>query len=259
MFPAITPSSSVGEPDLGPLSPEMEPTMATSAASDHAPRLAEPHIQSKTDAQTPDISSTNTSSLDPVRPPISTAATAYKISAADTRSDSTETLRPQSARKPTVLLVDDNRINQRLLESFMKKGKRDFKVAGDGLEALNLYKSAFMTDSLSPSPSPSQQPNIARDNVTYELVLMDLNMPVMGGLESTRQMRALERKYNLRPAKIVAITGMGSAETQQEAFASGIDIFLQKPVRLKNILQILDDMDKENKADAADTAGGADT
>lgn len=65
-------------------------------------------------------------------------------------------------------------------------------------------------------------------------------MPVMDGLESTRQIRAYEKQKQLKPAFIIALTGLASAKTQQEAFASGIDLFLTKPVPLKELGRILE-------------------
>ena len=60
-------------------------------------------------------------------------------------------------------------------------------------------------------------------------------MPVMDGLECTQRIRELERKLSLEPIPIMALTGLASSETQREAFASGIDIYLTKPVRFKDL------------------------
>jgi len=64
-------------------------------------------------------------------------------------------------------------------------------------------------------------------------------MPVMDGFESTRLIRAFEMEKRLPRCTIIALTGLASAEAQLEAFASGIDLFLAKPVRLKELGQIL--------------------
>lgn len=68
----------------------------------------------------------------------------------------------------------------------------------------------------------------------------DISMPVMDGLESSRLIRAHERRHQLEPALIIALTGLASAKTQQEAYGSGIDLFLSKPVRLKELGRILE-------------------
>lgn len=147
----------------------------------------------------------------------------------------------ESAPRPTVLLVDDNAVNLRLLSTFMKKQKRVYSLAEDGLQAVEKYKEAVPSVVL-------ESPSLSRDFVAYDHVFMDLNMPVLDGLEATRRIRGFERKLRLRPAKIVALTGMGGEEAQKEAFASGIDMYLMKPVRLKEITQILE---KDAKRDGS--------
>lgn len=70
---------------------------------------------------------------------------------------------------------------------------------------------------------------------------MDINMPILNGFEATRQIRGFEKQKGLSPpATIIALTGLGSAEAQQEAFSSGVDLFLTKPVRLKELTKILE-------------------
>ena len=68
-------------------------------------------------------------------------------------------------------------------------------------------------------------------------------MPVMDGLTATREIRAIER--DLPPgsaATIIALTGLASANAQQEAFASGVNLFLTKPVLLKSLRPLLGDL-----------------
>jgi CheY-like chemotaxis protein len=74
-------------------------------------------------------------------------------------------------------------------------------------------------------------------------------MPVMNGFESTRRIRNFEKEYqnmldapakeSYKPATIIALTGLASANAQHEAFGSGVDLFLAKPVRLQQLLPIL--------------------
>lgn len=64
-------------------------------------------------------------------------------------------------------------------------------------------------------------------------------MPLMDGLESTRKIRQLERADKIKPATIIALTGLGSATIQREAIASGMDLFLTKPVNLKSLQKTL--------------------
>lgn len=71
------------------------------------------------------------------------------------------------------------------------------------------------------------------------------------GFEATRRIRAFERQQNLPPAKILALTGLGSAEAQREALSSGCDLFLNKPVQLKELTGILDELIRERDASDA--------
>jgi len=64
-------------------------------------------------------------------------------------------------------------------------------------------------------------------------------MPVMDGFEASRHIRAFEKKMGLKPVVIIALTGLGSSEAQHEAFVSGINLFLTKPVRLKELTKLL--------------------
>jgi len=68
---------------------------------------------------------------------------------------------------------------------------------------------------------------------------MDVNMPVMDGFEATRAIRRFESLSGCPRATIVAVTGLGDASAQEEASASGMDLFLTKPVKLKEITAIL--------------------
>lgn len=75
---------------------------------------------------------------------------------------------------------------------------------------------------------------------------MDISMPVMDGFEATRQIRTFERGQDITPATIIALTGLGSAEAQEEAFVSGIDLFLTKPIKLDKLTKNLNDIREGN-------------
>ncbi|KAI0860608.1 hypothetical protein F4860DRAFT_478956 [Xylaria cubensis] len=124
-----------------------------------------------------------------------------------------------SIQEQEVLLVDDNNINLRILASYMKKLKKPYRTATNGLEAFETY-----------TASPSR----------YSCILMDLSMPVMGGLESSRKIREFERSQRLQSTTIiVALTGLASSDSQQEAFASGMNLYLTKPARLKEVADVI--------------------
>ncbi|KAH7029463.1 uncharacterized protein B0I36DRAFT_245052, partial [Microdochium trichocladiopsis] len=117
-----------------------------------------------------------------------------------------------------ILLVDDNNINLQILVSFMKKLGHRYQTATNGLEALEAYSTV---------PCP------------FSHVLMDISMPVMDGLESTRRIRQFEATTRRGPSKIIALTGLASVAVQKEAYASGVDMYMTKPVRFKELAQLL--------------------
>ncbi|KAK2029217.1 hsp90-like protein [Colletotrichum zoysiae] len=129
-----------------------------------------------------------------------------------------ERSRKDGKSRPKFLLVDDNALNLKILASYMKKLGHEFHNAMDGQEALDAFCKA---------------------DGGFQFVLMDISMPVMDGFEATRRIRAIEAEQGFTRCHIFALTGLASTSAQQEAFASGIDLFLTKPVRLKELGKIL--------------------
>ncbi|KAF4631651.1 hypothetical protein G7Y89_g6476 [Cudoniella acicularis] len=171
---------------------------------------------------------------------------------------------------PKVLLVEDNPINMMLLETYMKKNKWELEKAVNGLIAVEAFQ---------------------RDPLGFDVVFMDVSMPVMNGYEATRLIRSTEAERRVAydqqqqiqspllcppsnsfpfylpstsnpaspssfasidlhlhtpklqlnaPALIVALTGFSSRKDQELAFEAGVDIFMTKPVRFREVGKILD-------------------
>ncbi|CAG9974154.1 unnamed protein product [Clonostachys byssicola] len=129
----------------------------------------------------------------------------------DVQSDNDE-------RVTRCLLVDDNDINIKVLSALMRKLRIDFQTARNGKEAVDAF---------------SQNPG------AYICILMDISMPVMDGCEATRCIRAFETKERLQPVSIIALSGLSSSEAHREAFESGMDLFLTKPVKLMTLKDLL--------------------
>jgi CheY-like chemotaxis protein len=123
------------------------------------------------------------------------------------------------ALRSKFLLVDDNHINIKVLSAYMKKSGLDYETAMDGQDALDCF-----------SKSP----------LAYSCILMDISMPVMDGFEATRKIRAHELLNGLEPACIIALSGLASEDAQKEAFGSGMDLFLTKPVKWKALGGLLE-------------------
>ncbi|KAL3478846.1 hypothetical protein BJX99DRAFT_223539 [Aspergillus californicus] len=117
-----------------------------------------------------------------------------------------------------VLIVDDNEINIKVLAKLMSKLGYTHSTASNGLIALNKYKE-----------SPR----------SFKVVLMDVSMPVMDGIDSTRHIRAFEHEHSLPPVKVFAVTGIASAPMQQDAMLAGVDEYLVKPLSLQQVGKLL--------------------
>lgn len=137
-------------------------------------------------------------------------------------------LDPAARASLHVLLVDDNKINRQLLVMFMKKHKFSYSEAENGQEALDAYKASCLPGPHSDSPGRR-----------FDFVLMDISMPVMDGMESTRRIREFEKENGLGRAHVIALTGLASAQAQQEAEVAGIDVFLPKPVKFGELKKLL--------------------
>ncbi|RDL40639.1 uncharacterized protein BP5553_00618 [Venustampulla echinocandica] len=134
---------------------------------------------------------------------------------------------PDTPRKELrVLLVEDNEINLKLLIASMRKLCITHSTAVNGLEALNSYKDC---------------------HGQFDVILMDISMPVMSGIDSARHIRRFERDEGLEPARLIALTGAANPTTRQEAFASGIDLYLTKPVSMRGLRSMLEDFTKEQR------------
>ena len=103
-----------------------------------------------------------------------------------------------------VLLVEDNEINQQIACELLGDAGLVVEVAQDGAEALKMVHSAV-----------------------YDLVLMDMQMPVMDGVTATRAIRRIGRLRNL---PIIAMTANARAEDRQSCLDAGMDDFLSKPI-----------------------------
>jgi len=117
-----------------------------------------------------------------------------------------------------VLIVEDNAMNQMVIKMMLKGLKGlTFEVAGDGLECLSLMKQK-----------------------KFDLVLMDLQMPVMDGYEATLAIRSGETGALNAGIPIVVVTADITPETKTRVFEIGADDYLTKPVDKKLLYQTID-------------------
>lgn len=120
-------------------------------------------------------------------------------------------------RSLRILLTEDNLINQKVALVILEKIGYSADLAENGAEAVERAK-----------------------ETGYDLVLMDIQMPVMDGFEATRQIRELESRHPGRvPAHICAITANRSREDEERCFEAGMNSYITKPFRLEEITRVL--------------------
>ncbi len=113
-----------------------------------------------------------------------------------------------------VLVAEDNSINVLVIKRFLEKWSVNFKIVGNGKEALAL---------------------LAKED--FDLVLMDLHMPEMDGEEATSEIRKMNNKISTIP--IVALTANASVDTQQKLLNNGFTNYISKPFSPDNLFKIL--------------------
>ncbi|WOO83027.1 Sensor histidine kinase TmoS [Vanrija pseudolonga] len=171
------------------------------------------------------------SSTSPLSPPLP-AEPQFKRNSLKDRS-----LEPAPKYTPHVLVVEDNLINRKLLVRQLKHVGITVDSVVNGLEGLETVAKAMAVD----GPSSGR----------YDAVLMDLEMPVMGGLMATRRIRELEEQGVLVPSHVIALTG-NARQVQVDASMADFNAVLVKPYRLDELLRNIDDMVRLRGAEGGD-------
>ncbi|MEW5768861.1 MAG: ATP-binding protein [Pseudomonadota bacterium] len=117
-----------------------------------------------------------------------------------------------------ILLVEDNLVNRRLAIALLEKLGHGVAVAEDGEQALAAWRSAV------------------RDGEPFDLILMDMMMPVMDGLEAARRIREQERSDGGH-VPIIAMTANAMQGDQERCLAAGMDGYVSKPVKPQTLYQ----------------------
>ena len=122
-------------------------------------------------------------------------------------------------RSGRILLTEDNELNQEIAVAILQDAGFTTEIAGNGQLALDMVKNS--------------EPGY------YQVVLMDVQMPVMNGYEATRKIRALENK-ELASIPILAMTANAFEEDKQEALKNGMNGHIAKPIDINKLLETLD-------------------
>jgi CheY-like chemotaxis protein/drug/metabolite transporter superfamily protein YnfA len=116
----------------------------------------------------------------------------------------------------SALLVDDDEAQLLLMRKLLPRADFDVQTASNGHEAIE-----------------------AVERSRPDVVLMDLDMPVMGGMVAAVELRALEQRMQLRACPLVAVTSHSDENTRRAAIASGFDRFISKPATREKLAEVL--------------------
>lgn len=133
----------------------------------------------------------------------------------------TEDVLNESLRTGRILLAEDNELNQEIAVAILEEAGFSVEVASNGQIAVDMLK--------------------ASEPGYYQVVLMDVQMPVMNGYEATKAIRKLEDK-GLATLPILAMTANAFEEDKQEALRSGMDGHIAKPIDIRTLVEMLDEV-----------------
>jgi len=121
---------------------------------------------------------------------------------------------PPASEKLQVLVVDDDEMNRRMMQLILTRENHDVTLASDGFEACEVAKAQH-----------------------FDIILMDLQMPELDGIETSRRIRT--SGTGSYQAYIVALTASYLPEKGQELFEAGIDNYIAKPFDVEHLRQML--------------------
>lgn len=131
-----------------------------------------------------------------------------------------------------ILLVDDSGDNRLLVQSFLKKTPFTIDTAENGNIAVEKFKDS-----------------------AYDIILMDIQMPVMDGYEATRQIRRWERSRGLKKTPVLALTAYALLEEVRKCQEAGCSGHLAKPIKKQDLLNAIMEHTKEQPADGINDPG----
>ena len=127
-----------------------------------------------------------------------------------------ESVSPPFVKRLSILLVEDNLLNRKLAKAILKRKGHRVVCAVDGRAAIDSFK-----------------------RETYDLILMDVQMPVVDGLEATRIIREIEKELGGQHVPIVAMTAHAMEGDREKCLKAGMDDYISKPINLKELQRII--------------------
>lgn len=125
-----------------------------------------------------------------------------------------------NTKSERVLLVEDNRVNQKVASVMLQKAGYQFDIADNGQIAVDMY----CADS------------------SFDVILMDCMMPIKDGFQATEDIRRYESESGIVKTPIIALTASVVDDDIQRCFDSGMDAYVAKPVRKEKLIQQIEDI-----------------
>ncbi len=140
-------------------------------------------------------------------------------------------IQQREADKINVLIAEDNAINQKLIEKTLLDLGLNVDISNNGEEAFELFKKK-----------------------KYDIIFMDISMPVMDGIEATHEILAYEKENDLIHTPVVALTANALPGDREAFLSEGLDEYISKPLKKEDIVKILKmfldyDMNEEKEED----------
>jgi CheY-like chemotaxis protein len=120
-----------------------------------------------------------------------------------------------------ILVVEDNAVNRKVVTRLLERQGHRITIATNGVEALHALETFHWG---------------------FDLVLMDVQMPEMDGLEATTELRKRERIRGTFRMPVVALTAHALERDRERCFAAGVDAYLSKPIRMDDLTNVIGDL-----------------
>jgi len=120
------------------------------------------------------------------------------------------------ALKGHILIVEDNEANRMFVGIVLRNSGLTYDMAHDGIEAIEKFRTG-----------------------TYDLILMDENMPKLNGIGATKKILSIEREHGLKHTPIIALTANALVGDRKKFMDAGMDEYVSKPIEPAALLQVL--------------------
>ena len=125
-----------------------------------------------------------------------------------------------------ILLAEDNELNMEIAEFMLQNEGADVTKAWNGQEAVELFEKSRAGE--------------------FDVILMDIMMPVMNGYDATKTIRSLDRE-DAKEVPIIAMTANAFEEDKRDAIAAGMDGHIAKPIQVDKLLSMLAEMIRQQE------------